>query len=261
MGSSIPRLFRTFSFVKHQGSKSTKGGAGYFCFVAFEPWCLRCFSVGLRNGGGEGIAVRMLKIVYSDEALVVVNKPTRLLTVPGRGPDKQDCCYHRVLEDFPDALVVHRLDMDTSGLLIFARSNEVQRNLSAQFEARRVKKVYQALVEGVVVQDEGRVDFPMRKDMAHRLPPKHVVDCIRGKKALTEWRVLERCVSETRMALYPQTGRSHQLRVHMEAIGHPIVGDPIYGTGAQRLKLHAVDLEFGHPQNGRVLQLHSPAPF
>ena len=156
----------------------------------------------------------MLEIIHEDEALAAVDKPSGLLTVPGRGADKQDCLHRRVLAQFADALVVHRLDMDTSGLVLFARTPEMQRNLSAQFENREVEKTYVAVVEGVVEEDEGIVEFALRKDMAHRLPPRHVVDCVRGKRAITHWRVLARGETTTRVALHPKTGRSHQLRVH-----------------------------------------------
>jgi len=204
---------------------------------------------------------RMYDIIHSDEALVAVNKPTHLLTVPGRGPDKQDCLYHRVLEEFPDALVVHRLDMDTSGLILFARSPAAQRNLGLQFEKREIRKAYVAVVEGLLEQDAGVVDCPMRKDMEQRLPPRHIIDCIRGKQAITEWRVLERGASTTRVALYPQTGRSHQLRVHMHALGFPMVGDPIYGVPDQRLMLHAETLELKHPDSVEPIRLECPASF
>ena len=207
------------------------------------------------------IPFRMLKIIYSDEALVAVNKPTGLLAVPGRGPDKQDCLFHRVLEQFPDALMVHRLDMDTSGIMLFARSPESQRGLSMQFEKREISKTYVAVIEGVIEQSKGKVDYPMRKDMTQRLPPRHLIDCVRGKKALTEWQVLERGATTTRVALFPKTGRSHQLRVHMESIGHPIVGDPIYGRLAERLMLHAQLLELTHPISGEPIRLECPAPF
>ncbi len=203
----------------------------------------------------------MLEIIHSDEAFLAVNKPTGLLSVPGRGPDKQDCCLSRVAEQYPDALMVHRLDMDTSGLMLFARSLEVQRNLSLQFENREIRKTYIALVEGIMEQNEGMIDYPMRKDMGQRLPPKHLVDCVRGKKAITEWEVLERTASATRIALFPKTGRSHQLRVHMQALGHPIVGDNIYGIAGERLMLHAQTLEFRHPVTGEPIQLESAAPF
>jgi tRNA pseudouridine32 synthase/23S rRNA pseudouridine746 synthase len=203
----------------------------------------------------------MLEIIYQDEAFVAVNKPTGMLSVPGRGPDKQDCCLSRVTAQFPDALMVHRLDMDTSGLILFARSPEVQRNISLQFEKREISKSYIALLEGVMEMEEGMVDYPMRKDMEQRLPPKHIVDCVRGKKAVTEWEVLARTDSTTRVALFPKTGRSHQLRVHMKAVGFPIVGDNIYGTAGERLMLHAQTLNLSHPLTGEPMQLECPAPF
>jgi tRNA pseudouridine32 synthase/23S rRNA pseudouridine746 synthase len=203
----------------------------------------------------------VLEIIYNDEEFLAVNKPTNLLTVPGRGPDKQDCLYHRLLEQFPDALMVHRLDMDTSGLVLFARTPAAQRNLSMQFEKREIQKTYVAVVEGIIEQDEGMVDYPMRKDMEQRLPPKHLVDCVRGKKAITEWEVLERGASTTRVALFPKTGRSHQLRVHLHAIGFPIVGDPIYGTPAERLMLHSESLQMHHPVSGDLIRLECPSPF
>ena len=212
----------------------------------------------------------MLEIIYSDAAFVAVGKPTGLLTVPGRGADKQDCLYHRVLEQFPDALVVHRLDMDTSGLILFARSPEAQRNLGLQFECREISKTYIAVVAGVIEEDSGTIDYPLRKDMAQRLPPKHLVDCVRGKKAITKWKVLERGAGITRVALYPETGRSHQLRVHMQATGFPIIGDPIYrvlqidpvkNRPVERLMLHAQLLEFHHPVTGEAIRLECPAPF
>jgi tRNA pseudouridine32 synthase/23S rRNA pseudouridine746 synthase len=214
--------------------------------VCVAPWCLLSI---------------VLEIIDQNEALVAVNKPTRLLTVPGRGADKQDCLYHHILELFPDALVVHRLDMDTSGLVLFARSPEAQRGLSTQFENREIDKRYIAIVEGVVEQDEGMVDFPMRKDMEQRLPPRHLIDCIRGKNAVTEWRVLERRESTSRLALFPKTGRSHQLRLHMQSIGHPVVGDPIYGRPAERLMLHAESLSLCHPVSSERVRLNCPAPF
>jgi tRNA pseudouridine32 synthase/23S rRNA pseudouridine746 synthase len=202
-----------------------------------------------------------LEIIYNDEALVAVNKPTGLLSVPGLGPDKQDCVYHRLLQEYSDALMVHRLDMDTSGLMLFARSKEAQRNLSMQFEKREIEKTYVAVVEGIIEQNDGMVDYPMRKDMTQRLPPRHLVDCVRGKQALTEWEVLERGTASTRVALYPKTGRSHQLRVHLSAIGFPIVGDPIYGTPADRLMLHAESVVLSHPIRGDALLLTCPTPF
>jgi tRNA pseudouridine32 synthase/23S rRNA pseudouridine746 synthase len=203
----------------------------------------------------------MLEIIYNDEAFLAVNKPSGLLSVPGLGPNKQDCVYHRLLQQFPDVLMVHRLDMDTSGLMLFARSPEAQRNLSMQFEKREIEKTYVAVVEGILEQNDGMVDYPLRKDMEQRLPPRHLVDCVRGKQALTEWEVLERGAASTRVALYPKTGRSHQLRVHLSAIGFPIVGDPIYGTPADRLLLHAESVVLSHPIRGDALLLTCPTPF
>lgn len=203
----------------------------------------------------------MFEIVYSDETVLAVNKPTGLLTVPGRGADKQDCCYHRVREHYPDALVVHRLDMDTSGLILFARSPQAQRDLSMQFEKRMTTKIYVAVVEGIIELNTGRIEYPLRKDMTQRLPPRHLVDCVRGKPAITEWHVLTREKKTTRLSLQPLTGRSHQLRVHLQSIGHPIVGDPIYGHAATRLFLHAEQISFFHPISGVPLRLECPAPF
>lgn len=203
----------------------------------------------------------MVDILYSDEALLAVDKPTGLLTVPGRGADKQDCLLQRVLAEAPNALLVHRLDMDTSGVMIFARTSEAQRSLGQQFERRETIKRYLAIVEGVLAEDSGRIEFSLRKDMTVRLPPRHLVDCVRGKRAITEWTVLERSDATTRLALYPLTGRSHQLRVHLQSIGHPIIGDPIYGTPSKRLMLHAERLEVQHPTSGERLVLVAPVSF
>jgi tRNA pseudouridine32 synthase/23S rRNA pseudouridine746 synthase len=203
----------------------------------------------------------MPEVLHCDDFLIAVNKPTRLLTVPGKGPDKQDCLYRRVLDMYSDARVVHRLDMDTSGLVLFARSPEAQRHCSRQFEQREIDKTYMAVVEGVMEESTGTIDYPMRKDMAQRLPPKHLIDCIRGKKAVTEWELLEQSETTARLALYPRTGRSHQLRLHLQSIGHPVVGDPIYGRPAGRLMLHAARLKLQHPATGEPLVLACPAPF
>ncbi|MEE9368383.1 MAG: RluA family pseudouridine synthase [Pontiella sp.] len=202
-----------------------------------------------------------MEIIYKDEVFLAVNKPTGLLSVPGRGPDKQDCVYHRVLEQFSDALVVHRLDMETSGLMLFARTPEAQRNISMQFEKREIHKTYIAIVEGLLDLAVGMINHPMRKDMEHSLPPRHIIDFEQGKKAITEWKVMGQGKNTTRVELYPQTGRSHQLRVHMLALGHPIVGDPIYGTRADRLMLHARLLELAYPATGEPIRLDCPAPF
>ena len=204
--------------------------------------------------------------MFADEWLVAVDKPAGLLSVPGRGAGKQDCAAVRVQRDWPDALVVHRLDMATSGLLLMPRGALMQRRLAAAFERRAVAKRYVALVGGIVGPDEGVVDLPLLVDWPRR--PLQKVDRANGKPSVTRWRVLARDAAAhcTRVELEPLTGRSHQLRVHMQAIGHPIAGDPLYAARTQaplapRLMLHATRLAFAHPASGEPLTLESPAPF
>lgn len=199
-----------------------------------------------------------IHLIYQDAHLLAVDKPSGLLCVPGRGADKQDCLVNRLLPEFPGLRVVHRLDRDTSGVMIFALDAETQRALSRQFEERRVEKIYHARVHGCPEQDEGLIDLPLRRDMEHSLPPRYRVDREQGREARTRWEVLERDKPQSLLALYPETGRSHQLRVHLSEIAHPIVGDPIYGLTddpAPRLMLHAVQLQVTHPQRGEVLKL------
>jgi tRNA pseudouridine32 synthase/23S rRNA pseudouridine746 synthase len=203
----------------------------------------------------------ILQEIYKDVDLVAVDKPSGLLSVPGRSPLKKDCLLHRVQARYPEALLVHRLDMDTSGIMLFARSLPMQRALSGLFEKREIKKEYIAWVEGVVEQEQGVVELPLRKDMQQSLPPRHIVDHQQGKPAFTQWRVCERAEMRTRLLLTPVTGRSHQLRVHMAEMGHPIVGDPIYGKRSERLLLHAHHLRFTHPVQPCTIELESPAPF
>ncbi len=188
-----------------------------------------------------------LDLVYCDESLLVVNKPAGLLSVPGRGADRQDCMSARVQKDFPDALVVHRLDMATSGLLVFARGVEMQRRLSEMFRERSVTKRYVAVVAGTVQAEIGEVNLPIAADWPNR--PLRKIDNESGKPSQTFYRVLARYVDSTRMELTPITGRTHQLRVHMAAIGHPILGDALYGVpaSAPRLLLHALSLSLPHP--------------
>ncbi|WP_397532963.1 RluA family pseudouridine synthase [Roseateles sp.] len=200
--------------------------------------------------------------VYVDERLIVVDKPADLLTVPGRGEDKQDCAIHRVQQRFNDALIVHRLDMATSGLLLLARGAEMQRSLSIAFAQRRVAKRYTAVLAGCLAEACGEVDLPLMPDWPNR--PRQKVDLAHGKPSLTRWQVLARDeqAQSTRVALEPVTGRSHQLRLHMQAIGHPILGDPLYASPAQcalapRLLLHASWLHL--PELG--LSFDSAAPF
>lgn len=207
-----------------------------------------------------------LLIVHADDSLVVVDKPAGLLSVPGRGADKADNACARVQNEFADALTVHRLDMATSGLLLFARGASMQRQLSTLFEAREVIKHYEALVSGLVEQEHGEIDLPLAADWPQR--PRQVVDHVHGKPSVTRYRVLQRDAQDqtTRLLLQPLTGRSHQLRVHLQAIGHPIVGDALYAppemvAHRDRLMLHATRLEFRHPLTGDPLRLLSAAPF
>ncbi|MDO8292562.1 MAG: RluA family pseudouridine synthase [Gallionella sp.] len=202
-----------------------------------------------------------LDLIYRDDTLIVVNKPAGLLAVPGRGAGKQDCLASRVQAAFPDALVVHRLDMATSGLLLFARGAEMQRHLSHLFRERLVSKCYVAVVSGRLELLAGEIDLPLMRDWPNR--PRQKVDFASGKPSLTRYRVLAHDDGTTRVELEPVTGRTHQLRVHMAASGHPILGDALYGeeVGAERLLLHASALNFAHPLNTEPLRLASDPPF
>jgi tRNA pseudouridine32 synthase/23S rRNA pseudouridine746 synthase len=202
-----------------------------------------------------------LDVVYRDESLLVVNKPAGLLAVPGRGPDKQDCLSARLQQVFPDALVVHRLDMATSGLMMFARGAGMQRRLSQMFQEREVGKRYIAVVSGKPEQEVGEISLPLVCDWPNR--PKQMVDHALGKPSLTRYRMLDMESGNSRVQLEPVTGRTHQLRVHMAEIGHPILGDGLYGDAAcaPRLLLHACTLELRHPVSGDPLNFASPAPF
>jgi tRNA pseudouridine32 synthase/23S rRNA pseudouridine746 synthase len=208
-------------------------------------------------------------VVYADDSLLVLDKPAGLLSVPGRGEDKQDCLSRRVQRLFPDAMVVHRLDMATSGLMVMARGPQVQRILNEAFAARYVHKRYETVVQGVlsaVTPDWQRIDLPIFLDWDNR--PKRIIDHARGKPSCTLWQVLAVNPAEqtTRLSLEPVTGRSHQLRVHLQAIGHAILGDALYAAPevaakAPRLLLHACALELPHPCSQQTLRFVSPAPF
>ena len=209
-----------------------------------------------------------LDVLYADESLLVLVKPAGLLSVPGRGEDKQDCLSTRAQRQFPDARVVHRLDMATSGLMVMARSAAAQRGLNDAFASRQIAKRYIAVVDGHLsapITSWGVIDLPIIVDWPNR--PLRMIDPVAGKPSVTRWRVLaqgERDV--TRIELEPVTGRSHQLRIHMQAIGHAIAGVQLYGAPrvqamADRLLLHACSLEFKHPTTAQVLQFVSPAPF
>lgn len=204
----------------------------------------------------------MIELHYIDDALLVVEKPAGLLSVPGRLPENQDCLVARLQASFPDVLTVHRLDQVTSGLMLYARGRQVQAALSMQFEQRRVHKRYEAVVEGRVAGEAGEIALPLICDWPNR--PRQMVDLERGKPALTRWRVLARDAGQawTRVALEPVTGRSHQLRLHMASAGHPIIGDCLYGAvPAPRVQLHACRLGFVHPVSGAEMAFASPSPF
>ncbi|CAM3424305.1 RluA family pseudouridine synthase [Paracoccus nototheniae] len=202
-------------------------------------------------------------VVHADHQVLVVDKPAGLLSVPGRGEDRADCLIARLRGAFPTVLLVHRLDLDTSGVMVFALTPHAQRHLSKQFEDRQTKKVYVARVAGQLQPKTGRVDLPLIVDWPNR--PRQKVDHVEGRSAQTDWRVMRRGEAETRVRLMPVTGRSHQLRVHMAESGHPILGDPLYATGEAadhpRLMLHAESLRFRHPDSGVQIGFSAPVPF
>jgi tRNA pseudouridine32 synthase/23S rRNA pseudouridine746 synthase len=208
-----------------------------------------------------------LQWLHLDEWLIAVDKPAGMLSVPGCGPDKADCMAARVQARWPEARVVHRLDMATSGLLVMARGADAQRRLSAAFERREVDKRYVAIVDGCLPDDAGEIAAPLAADWPRR--PLQKVDLEHGRPSLTRWRVLERdrAAGCTRLELEPVTGRSHQLRVHLAHVGHPILGDLLYAPAAlqaraPRLMLHAAAIVLPHPAaQGERLRLACPAPF
>ena len=207
----------------------------------------------------EDFAALPLEVVHADHAILVLNKPSGLLTVPGRGPEKQDCLSKRVQSRYPDALIVHRLDRDTSGLVVFARGLPAQRALNLAFEQRRVDKRYTAVVTGQLPMDDQwhEINLPMLVDWPNR--PKRTINHAEGQSALTRWRctAVNAMDNTSRVELEPVTGRTHQLRVHMQAIGHPMVGDTLYAppdvqAQSNRLLLHSGMLSFPHPVSGVV---------
>lgn len=212
----------------------------------------------------EREVVTSLTVLYCDDACIVVDKPAGLLSVPGRGAHLQDCVAARVQARFADALVVHRLDMATSGLLLFARGLEAQRRLSRAFAQREVHKRYVAVVQGRMAAERGEIDLPLTADWPNR--PLQKVDREHGKPSLTRWRTLSIEGDRSRLDLEPVTGRAHQLRVHLLAIGHPIVGDALYAPpdvrdSAERLLLHATHLRFDHPLSGATIEIDAAVPF
>lgn len=202
-------------------------------------------------------------IVHDDADLIVADKPAGLLSVPGKGAEKADCLIARLQRLYPRVLLVHRLDTDTSGLIVFARTAAAQVALAGQFERRETEKVYVARVAGRVAEDRGMVDLPLTVDWPNR--PRQHVNHETGRPAVTDWEVEARLPGETRMHLMPRTGRSHQLRVHMAEIGHPILGDPLYAEGPARdhprLMLHAWRLAFRHPGTGERAAFEAKVPF
>ncbi len=204
-----------------------------------------------------------LVILHDDHQVLLVDKPSGLLSVPGKGEHLADCLMARVQKVFPTALLVHRLDRDTSGVMIFALTPHAQRHLGLQFEKRQTKKTYVARVWGEIAEKTGTVDLPLIVDWPNR--PRQMVDHENGKQAVTDWRVIRSKDNETRVKLMPRTGRSHQLRVHMLALGHPILGDPFYAEGAARdyprLMLHSETLQFRHPDGGQGMRITAKCPF
>ncbi len=204
-----------------------------------------------------------VQILHEDHELVFVNKPAGLLSVPGKGLHLTDCMIARLRAVFPEILLVHRLDLDTSGVMVFARTPHAQRHLGLQFEKRQSRKIYVARVHGCPAEPSGVVDLPLAVDWPNR--PRQMVCHATGRPAQTGWQVIRAEDTGARMRLMPVTGRSHQLRVHMLALGHPILGDPLYATGAARahprLMLHAQSLRLRHPDGGRGLTVTAPVPF
>ncbi|MEP2029340.1 MAG: RluA family pseudouridine synthase [Paracoccaceae bacterium] len=204
-----------------------------------------------------------LSVLYEDGSIIVVDKPAGLLSVPGRGPHLADCLISRIADAYPNVLLVHRLDRDTSGVMVFALTRDAQKALGQQFERKQTQKTYVARVSGQLKADSGTVDLPVIVDWPNR--PKHMVCHETGKPALTEWRVVNRSAGETRVLLTPKTGRTHQLRLHMMALKHPILGDPFYASGADadydRMMLHSETLSLTHPSTGEPIKFHASAPF
>lgn len=207
-----------------------------------------------------------LNVIYKDDRLLAIDKPVGLLSVPGIGPEKVDSLATRAAAEFPGARIVHRLDRDTSGVILLACDPESHRELSRQFHDRETIKKYVAIVDGVMKEDSGRIDLPMRKDMDPRNAPRQVIDHAEGRRAITDWWVAERRPDRTRLLLQPLTGRSHQLRLHLKMIGHPILGDDLYAPArvlamADRLMLHAWTLTIVHPGTASLMTFEAPAPF
>lgn len=201
------------------------------------------------------------KIIYVDDDLIIVDKPAGLLSVPGKAEDNRDCLITRIQEKYPEAIIVHRLDMATSGLMILPRSKRAEKRISVQFQRRKVLKKYVALLHGVIYEDEGVITAPLICDWENR--PRQKIDFEIGKPSQTYFEVLERYKDTTRVCFWPSTGRSHQLRMHSIYIEHPICGDLFYigDDGYERLMLHANYLEFKHPMSGEKIAFESLPDF
>jgi len=205
-----------------------------------------------------------LPVLYSDDEILMLSKPAGLLSVPGNKPELQDCMEARAQAHFPCARTVHRLDRGTSGIFVMPLNPRSHRIIGLQFEKRKISKTYIALVSGEPSDNTGVIELPLRTDWYNR--PKQMVDPCLGREAVTHWQVLKRYDGMTRLKLNPVTGRSHQLRVHMQAIGHPIMGDEFYAPpniadARDRLMLHAERLRMRHPGTGKDVQFHDPCPF
>ncbi|MDE0950163.1 MAG: pseudouridine synthase [Halioglobus sp.] len=205
-----------------------------------------------------------ITILYEDSDLLLVRKPDLLLSIPGRHPLNKDCMITRLQQRYPTASIVHRLDLDTSGIMVVPLNKPTHAHISRQFQQREVNKTYHAIVYGVLASDEGEVNLPIASDWENR--PRQMICQQRGKSALTHFEVLERFDDRTRLLLKPFTGRTHQLRIHMRELGHPILGCDMYAHEtalgmAPRLMLHATILEFTHPSTGQWLRGECPADF
>ncbi|WP_029935344.1 RluA family pseudouridine synthase [Thiomicrospira pelophila] len=203
-------------------------------------------------------------ILYADEHLVIVNKPSGLLSVPGKSEQNKECVLTHLHQTHPSALIVHRLDMDTSGIMLLALNKQAHRSLSIQFQDRQVNKKYYALCAGKLLADEGYIQLPMRCDWDRR--PKQMIDFIHGRSAQTLWQKIIQFDDYFSVELSPITGRSHQLRLHMKSLGHPILGDNLYADSLSvanysRLMLHAGELEFSHPETHQRMKIKSPPEF
>lgn len=207
-----------------------------------------------------------LDILFEDEFLLIVNKPSGLLSVPGRGEDKQDCLISRIQKKYSDALIVHRLDMSTSGLMVIARGKEVESMISILFQKKKISKKYKAIVDGKVIPSQGEINLPLIADWPNR--PKQIVDFLTGKSSTTQYKVIsyDKTNDTSYIELTPITGRTHQLRVHMQSIGHAILGDELYAKNniivkSSRLLLHASYLTFTHPISDELIKFSSKVDF